>query len=209
MGASASNESRLLYKIDQNFIFTKMNFYAVFEESPFAKGACRYCYKGHIKNRNGVDIKNSFFPSGECVVKVFQKKIAEKYSDLNEDFKNSIYAYKMANIFNSKNLGIKFYKLVFVLPFAGSLAKYASFNLFFFIPKRSDDSMAKIKENEWLSIEPFLTGKYEKFVSNTNDPISTIGMAIPTFMHWNWVYSKGERVVSDIQGIEKQLLSSY
>lgn len=29
-------------------------------------------------------------------------------------------------------------------------------------------------------------------------------MAIPTFMHWNWVYSKGEKVVSDIQGIEKK-----
>ena len=63
------------------------NFYVVFEESPFAKGACRYCYKGQIKNINGVDIINSFFPTGKCVVKVFQKKIAKKYSDLNEDFK--------------------------------------------------------------------------------------------------------------------------
>lgn len=167
-----------------------------------------FCYQGQIKNRNGVDITNSFFPSGKCVVKVYQKKIAKKYSDLNQDFKNSTYAYKMANIFKSLNFGTKFYNLIFILPFAASLEKYARFNLFFFIPIRSDDSMAKIKQNEWLSIEPFLTGKYEKFVSNINDSISTIGMAIPTFMHWNWVYSRGEKVVSDIQGIEKKRILS-
>ena len=28
--------------------------------------------------------------------------------------------------------------------------------------------MKKIKENEWLAIEPYITGKYEKFVSYTN-----------------------------------------
>ena len=204
MGVSASNESRFLYKINENFNYKKMNFYAVFDESPFAKGACRYCYKGQIKNRNGDNITNVFFPSGTCVVKVFQKKIAKKYSDLSEDFKNSIYAYKMANVFKSTNLGQQFYKLIFILPFAASLEKYARFNLFFFIPIRNDDCMAKIKENEWLSIEPFLTGKYEKFVSNTNNSKITIGMVIPTFMHWNWVYSRGEKVVSDIQGIEKK-----
>lgn len=129
--------------------------------------------------------------------------MARYTSDLSEDFKNSIYANQVANIFNSSNIGRNFYNLIFVLPFEASLQKYARFNLFFFIPIRNDDSMAKIKENEWLSIEPFLKGKYEKFVSNTNVTDFFIGKAIPTFMHWNWVYSRGEKVVSDIQGIEK------
>ena len=73
---------------------------------------------------------------------------------------------------------------------------------FFLLKIRNDDSMSKIKENEWLAVEPFLEGNYKKFISNTNET-STFGDALPTFMHWNWVYSRGEKVVSDIQGVIK------
>ena len=205
MGASSSNESRFLYKIDENLKLSKICYYAVFEKTPFSEGACRYCYKGQIKDCNDNISYNKFFPTGKCVVKVFKKKVAKYTLDLSKDFKNSIYAYKLANIFNSSSIGINFYNLIFVLPFAASMQKYARFNLFFFIPIRNDDSMAKIKEDEWLAIEPYLYGKYEKFVSNTYKTASDykLGKTIPTFMHWNWVMSKGEKVVSDIQGIEK------
>ena len=203
MGASSSNESRYLYKIDDNLNLSKIYYYAVFEKSPFAKGACRYCYKGEIKDRNDNPSYNTFFPSGKCVVKVFQKKVAKYTSDLNDDFKNSIYANKLSKIFNSSSLGKNLYDLIFVIPFAANLQKYARFNLFFFIPIRNDDSMSKIKKNEWLFIEPFLYGKYVKYVTNTNETDPNVGKAIPTFMHWNWVISKGEKVVSDIQGITK------
>ena len=197
MGVSSSNESRYLYKVDQNLKLTATKYYAVFNKTHFSKGAFRYCYKGELK-----DIRDNSY--GECVVKVFIKKVAKKSSDLSVDFKNSVYANKVANIFNNSNLGKNFYNLVFVIPWAASLEKYARFNLFFFIPIRDDDSMAKIKQDEWLSIEPFLQGIYRKFVSNTNSTDFFIGKAIPTFMHWNWVYSRGEKVVSDIQGVEKQ-----
>lgn len=63
--------------------------------------------------------------------------------------------------------------------------------------------MKKIKENEWLAIEPYITGYYEKFVSNTNKTKKDIGKAIPAFMHWNWVFTRGEKVVSDVQGVIK------
>ena len=202
MGVSSLNESRFLYKIDENMNLSRIYYYALFDKTPFSQGACRYCYKGRIKDRNGDNSYNSYFPSGECVVKVFKKKVATKTSDLNEDFKNSIYANKMAKIFNSSKIGQNFYNLKFVLPFAASMQEYASFNLFFFIPIRNDDSMAKIKKDEWLAIEPFINGKYEKFISNTNETF-TFGNALPTFMHWNWVYSRGEKVVSDIQGVIK------
>lgn len=197
MGASSSNESRYLYKIDEKLDMTQTRYYAVFEKSPFSSGAFRYCYKGELK-----DINNNTY--GNCVVKVFKKKIARKSSDLSEDFKNSVYANSVANEFNNSQLGKNFYDLIFVIPWAASLEKYARFNLFGFISIRDDDSMAKIKQDEWLSIEPYLEGYYEKYVSNTNDTDPHIGKAIPAFMHWNWVYSKGEKVVSDIQGIEKK-----
>ncbi len=63
--------------------------------------------------------------------------------------------------------------------------------------------MKKIKQNEWHAIEPYITGKYQKFVSNTNKTKKDIGKAIPAFMHWNWVFSRGEKVVSDVQGVIK------
>ena len=61
----------------------------------------------------------------------------------------------------------------------------------------------KIKKHEWFAVEPFINGKYEKFVSNTNWENPNLGVSIPAFMHWNWVYSKGEKVVSDVQGVKK------
>jgi len=112
MGASSSNESRFLYRIDENLKLSKIHYYAVFQKTPFSEGACRYCYKGEIKDCNDNTSYNRFFPSGECVVKVFKKKVAKYTSDLNEDFKNSIYANKVANIFNSSNLGRNFYNLL-------------------------------------------------------------------------------------------------
>ena len=203
MGISTSNESRFLYKIDSNYKLTQIDNYASFEKTPFEEGAFRYCYKGEIRNINNDFCTNCYFPSGKCVVKVFKKKIAKYSSDLSEDFKNSIYANRMAKIFRSTQMGSQCYDLKFVIPFAASLEKYASYNLFFLIPIRDDDSMQKIKKNEWLAIEPYITGKYEKFVSNTNWTNPSIGEAIPAFMHWNWVYSKGEKVVSDVQGVIK------
>lgn len=74
MGASSSNESRFLYKIDENLKLSKIYYYAVFEKTSFSEGACRYCYKGEIKDSNDNTSYNSYFPSGKCVVKVYKKK---------------------------------------------------------------------------------------------------------------------------------------
>ena len=78
MGASSPNQSRYLYKIDENMNLTQIYYHSVFEETPFSQGACRYCYKGSIKDINGNNSYNSYFPSGECVVKVFKKKLQEE-----------------------------------------------------------------------------------------------------------------------------------
>lgn len=74
MGASSSNESRYLYKIDNNLHLTRINYYAAFDKTPFSEGACRYCYKGEIKDSKNNTLYNSFFPTGKCVIKVFKKK---------------------------------------------------------------------------------------------------------------------------------------
>ena len=202
MGINTQNESRYLYKIDENLNTTPTRYYACFDKIPKSEGAFRYCYSGIIKDSDDDPLTNSYFPNGKCVVKVFKKKVAHYKTDLNEDFKNSIYADKVSKIFNSLYRE-KLYELKFIIPFAASLHKYAAFKLFFIIPIKDDDSQKKIKEDEWLAVEPDIGGYYEKFVSNTHWKNSNLGKAIPAFMHWNWVESKGEKVVSDIQGVEK------
>ena len=203
MGNNTPNESRYLYKINDDFELSQIRYYAVFDKTPFSEGAFRYCYRGKIKDEDDDECSNNLFPSGQCVVKVFKQKVARTTTDLNDEFKNSIYANKVARIFNNSDIGRLCYDLNFVIPCAASMQKYAGFNLFFFIPFENEDSMDKIKQDEWLAIEPLLTGRYERFVSNTNWTNPSIGNAIPAFMHWNWVYSRGEKVVSDVQGVEK------
>ena len=202
MGSQSPNESRYLHRIDESLNTTKTNYYACFEKNPKSEGAFRYCYSGNIKDWNDELTKNSSFPNGKCVVKVFKKKVAHHKTDLNEDFKNSIYANKVSKIFNSL-YGKKLYELKFVLPFASTMQKYSQFFLFGLIPIDNNDSKKKIKQDEWIAVEPDIGEPYKKYVSNTNWEIDDLGKAIPAFMHWNWVYSKGEKVVSDVQGVEK------
>ena len=203
MGSESNNISCYICKINENNDKEVTNYFAVFDKTPFSEGGFRHCYKGEIKDKNNNFSKPNIFPSGKCVVKVFKKKVAHYLSDFKEDFKNTFYSIKVSEIFNSLYRS-SCYELHFNRPYATSLYKHSAFELFGFIPIRDSDSMSKIKEREWLAIEPFLDGKYEKFVSNTclyyKDMLDE---TIPFFMHWNWVYTKGESIISDIQGIMK------
>ena len=203
MGSEYNNISYYIYEINENQDKQKTNYFAVFEKTPFSQGTFRYCYKGEIKDKNNNFSKPNIFPSGKCVVKVFKKKVAHYLSDFKEDFKNTFYSIKVSEVFNSL-YSFSCSELHFNSAYATSLYKHAAFELFGFIPIRDSDSMSKIKEREWLAIEPFLDGKYEKYVSNTclyyKDMLDE---TIPFFMHWNWVYSKGETIISDFQGIKK------
>ena len=65
-----------------------------------------------------------------ALLKFSKKKVAYHKTDLNEDFKNSIYARKVSKIFN-KLYGNVLSELKFVIPFAASMDKYATFIYFF------------------------------------------------------------------------------
>ena len=78
-----------------------------------------------------MNVQIIYFQVGQCVVKVFKQKVARTTSDLTDEFKNSIYANKVATIFNNSDIGRLCYDLNFVIPCAASMQKYARFNLFF------------------------------------------------------------------------------
>lgn len=205
MGTKQASKTRYIYEVDENFNVKEMGYYVTFEETPFNKGTFRYCYKGKIEHilwkRPFMD---KYFSNDQCVAKVFRNKVAEEKKDLYKNFKTYFYSQNVSQIFNSKYEHYNIPKLDFITPYATSLEEHASFNLLFFYSIKSYDQMQKIKENEWIIIEPFIKGKYEKFTNNADCIEPNIDKTIPFFMHWNWAYSKGEKLVTDIQGVRKK-----
>ena len=200
MGASCPNETKCLSKIYSNGVTRNTNFYAEFQPKYFQAGSFRYCYKGTIKNLNGGEIATLDFPSGQCVVKVYKDE--SNTQDYLMDFIGSQYAYEMAQLFNQV-IRIP-NKLNFVLPYAGSVHLLAGFKLFgLFKVSTNDDSKRYLSPNMKVAIEPFLDGKYIKFSSNSGYENPDFDAYIPAFSHFTWIYSKGTRVVMDVQGIFK------
>ena len=195
MGTFFDHESNYIYEIDENMNTKKTDYYAVFEKNPTYEGGSRYCFIGNIKNKYGQDSTPNMFPTGKCAVKVFKDGRAYDYFDIQNDLNNTKYSQKVSEIFNSGNYINK--KLFFTNIYLTSFEKSAIFNFF---EKRT------FNKNEYLIIEPHIDGKYEKFVSNSGWTKGNIGITIPLFMHWNWVYSKGQKLVTDIQGVKKEYI---
>ena len=200
MGVSCPNETKCLSKILSNGTTIRKNFYAEFKTTFFDQGAFRYCYLGTIKDLDGDEITNNDFPSGECVVKVYKNGIFTQ--DYLLDFIGSQYAHEMALLFNQV-IRIP-NKINFVLPYAGSVHLLAGFKLFgLFKVSTNDDSKRHLSPNMKVAIEPFLNGNYIKFSSNSGFKNPNFDAYIPAFSHFTWIYSKGLRVVMDVQGIFK------
>ena len=54
-----------------------------------------------------------------------------------------------------------------------------------------------------VAIEPYISGNYIKFSSNTGYENPDFDAFIPAFSHYTWIRSKGTRVVLDAQGVFK------
>ena len=200
MGTQSASKSRYLLEICDNFTFRQTEYYATFDSSVYEKGTYRYCYKGQIK-KNGKPSKPDLFPNDKCLVKVFK----DKNYDI-KDFVKDLYAYyyskNITSIFNSKYTNFE-PKMFYITPYVSSLEKHASYNMLFFFPIKDSDQMEKIKENEWITIEPFIDGPYKKYVNNDCRTYSNTDKAISFFMHWNWAYTKGKSLICDIQGVKR------
>ena len=164
MGIESASKSRYLYELDHNFKIKQTDYYATFDKDVYESGTFRYCYKGEIKDKNGKPSKPPLFPNEKCLVKVFKDKKYE-IEDFVRDLDNYFYARNATILFN------KFFKnrvpnLYYVTPYISSLQKHAKYNYLYFIPIKDSDQAKKIKNDELIVIEPFLEGKYEKYINN-------------------------------------------
>ncbi|NWS89335.1 TRPM6 protein, partial [Toxostoma redivivum] len=62
--------------------------------------------------------------------------------------------------------------------------------------------------NQWLTIEKYMTGEFQKYNNNNGDeitPISLLEELMLAFSHWTYVYTRGELLVLDLQGVGENL----
>uniref|UniRef100_H0YR92 non-specific serine/threonine protein kinase n=1 Tax=Taeniopygia guttata TaxID=59729 RepID=H0YR92_TAEGU len=61
---------------------------------------------------------------------------------------------------------------------------------------------------QWLTIEKYMTGEFQKYNNNNGDeitPISLLEELMLAFSHWTYVYTRGELLVLDMQGVGENL----
>ena len=170
---------------------------ARFDENKIGEGACRVAYSGRIVDSN---------PSGgpevgyHCVVKVFKKEYARNYDQWVPDLVAHKRAVKMAESFNRLRLDISPRRTIKVLtPLIAKVDTLGGFYLFWLWNVSPVD---KVRENEYVSLEPFLHGHYQKFNSNGgwNDESS---MLLQTFSHWSACKSGYKYLLCDLQGVKR------
>ncbi len=199
----SDNESKYIEIVYENYTTKQIEYYAKFEKTPFAEGSFRYAYRGQIKDRFGRDSRPYYFPNGKCTIKVSKRGYAKNVRSYKEDLKNIFYSSSLSKKFNTQYTNLT-REIRFIQPYIAKLDKYGTDSVFWFFSQENHDSMEKIGRDEYLFIEPYLEGYYEKYVNNNMEGIENLNEIISFFMHWNWNYSKGKKLVADIQGVQKR-----
>ncbi len=59
-------------------------------------------------------------------------------------------------------------------------------------------------DNSYVTAEPFITGKFAKYLDNDGNRFSASNLNLPSaFAHWTWQNSGGKFMICDIQGVRK------
>ena len=59
------------------------------------------------------------------------------------------------------------------------------------------------KLNEYVIVEDFISGNFKKWLNNYGyvSPEVSYARAMPAFAHWSWWYTRGEKMIADLQGV--------
>ena len=62
------------------------------------------------------------------------------------------------------------------------------------------------KLNEYVVVEDYISGLFQKWCNNygyISDQAKTCDPVMPAFVHWSWVYTQGQEMIADIQGVHQ------
>jgi hypothetical protein len=181
--------------------------HVTFEAQHFSEGACRRAFRGllHAPGDNGVVQDGHRWSSWKravdtktypCVVKVFKKNYHPKACDAwRTDVDVLKLAEKLALEFNRQSKANK--EIHFAMPLLAKMERVAAERFLFWEYQESD-----LQKLEWVCVEPFLDGKFVKFLSNTGWVNQDVEAKLAhAFSHWTWHTSNGSCLVCDMQGI--------
>ena len=133
----------------------------------------------------------------ECVVKVFQDKIADQLSDMKEDVDVSSFAKDFADEFQRscsptlKFFGLQF-EIDFVQTFVAKMKQLAGVKTCGLCLQEVDEELpCYFKLNHYVFIAPYISGKYEKFSNNVGWE-REYDQIVTAFTHWTWQISGGK-----------------
>ncbi len=149
------------------------------EHEPFSEGRFRYAYKGTWK-RHPTKLNR------KCVVKKFKDTYIWESSGWDNTVKMYSRARDFAIIFGKGNID------------------YTSCDVMTCI--RSSGVGRCVKLNEMVVAEDYLEGHFIKWCNNygyVSKEAKEADNILLAFMHWSWVYSKGQEMIGDLQGVKK------
>ena len=76
----------------------------------------------------------------------------------------------------------------------------------------TNDPNSTPKLKEYVVVEDYIPGTFKKWCSNygyISAEAKNKAITMPAFMHWSWVNSSGEKMISDLQGVRKDHPPSY
>jgi len=193
MGGTYSSETRFTIDCDRmGYKYT-----AKFDENEIGAGACRIAYRGEILSSS---------PTGgpevgrRCVVKVFKKEYARNYDQWVPDLVAHKRAVKMAESFNRLSLSV--FPRCSIQVLTPLIAKVDTLGGFYLLWAWNISPPANVRENEFVSLEPYLEGHWQKFNSNAGwcDESSKL---LQTFSHWSACKSGYQFLLCDLQGVKR------
>jgi len=214
MGSRVSHETYLSHNTDAKDGY---RYSATFEDNYFSEGACRLAFKGTL---GGMGPRHG----QRCVAKVSKKEYARRFAlmapDLAASKKASGFAKEFANTHMCKirnfirdndfwkmyppldRMQLMMYhpstvtEIEFLIPLIAKMNEVSSFNFLWLFPVSKDERF--VKAYEYVAIEPFIDGRYEKFNSNGGYE-NRLNEVMTAFCHWTWSISGHKYMVCDLQ----------
>jgi len=198
-----NTNKRTMWKYSSETDFTEnqdengFRYKARVNEHEVGQGSCRIAYKGKY-----VD---SMPPGGplvgsDCVVKVFKKGYDNDYKQWIPELKAHRRAVKMAKSFNQLQLSVSPRRTIRVLT--PQIARVHTRGGTYLLGWLNLFPVSNVCENEYVSMEPFLEGQWQKFNNNGGwYDKSESAMLLQTFSHWTACKSRNKYLLCDLQGI--------
>ena len=151
---------------------------ATFNETAFAEGRFRRAYKGNWTAPMR-DVGRA------CVMKEMKENYSWKATDWNETLTINERAKDLAARFTSRT------------P-AGYKIAYTAVHVLRVVSRSDPNDTPRL--NEFVTCEDYIPGPFKKWCNNYGY-ISGESTILPALMHWSWVYTSGEEMISDLQGV--------